>query len=219
MSRNCVAPLALGERPGGVEQAIGQRALAVVDVRDDAEVADALEVGHAFVAASERQGRFRGFEIGGERIPPAPQADARASALEQSSTDQAGRARRQVQILGPDAIDDEILEAGRRRGRPAPAPTRWWLRRRRPDDTARGLPVRGAREAPRQGPRRRWGARAGRRRPAGPRSLAPARGPRAWARIAARKLRPRPNTQLVRTTRKSSETARTRSSPSSLVRP
>ncbi len=48
-----LAPLALAERPGGVEQAIGQGALAVVDVRDDAEVADALEVAHAFAARGD----------------------------------------------------------------------------------------------------------------------------------------------------------------------
>ena len=40
LSRNCVALLARRERLGGVEQPIGERALAVVDVRDDAEVAD-----------------------------------------------------------------------------------------------------------------------------------------------------------------------------------
>jgi hypothetical protein len=41
-------PLALGKGAGGVEQAIGQGALSVVDVRHDAEVADAPEVRHGF---------------------------------------------------------------------------------------------------------------------------------------------------------------------------
>ena len=36
------ALLALGERARRVQQPIGERALAVIDVRDDAEVADAL---------------------------------------------------------------------------------------------------------------------------------------------------------------------------------
>ena len=36
--------LALAERAGELEQAIGQGGLAVVDVRDDAEVADELRV-------------------------------------------------------------------------------------------------------------------------------------------------------------------------------
>ena len=35
-----LAGLALGDRPGQLQQPIGQRALAVVDVRDDGEVAD-----------------------------------------------------------------------------------------------------------------------------------------------------------------------------------
>jgi hypothetical protein len=41
-----VAPLARLEGAGDVEQAVGERALAVVDVRHDAEVPDAGLVGH-----------------------------------------------------------------------------------------------------------------------------------------------------------------------------
>jgi hypothetical protein len=42
-----IALLAPGERPGGVQQPVGQGALAVVDVGDDAEVADPLGIGHS----------------------------------------------------------------------------------------------------------------------------------------------------------------------------
>ena len=41
-----IAHLALAQRVGLFQQAVGQRALAVVDVRDDAVVADVLAVGH-----------------------------------------------------------------------------------------------------------------------------------------------------------------------------
>ena len=33
--------------PGGLEQPVGQRALAMVDVRDDAEIADVVALNHA----------------------------------------------------------------------------------------------------------------------------------------------------------------------------
>ena len=35
------------DRPGGFQQAVGQGALAVVDVRDDAEIADVVALNHA----------------------------------------------------------------------------------------------------------------------------------------------------------------------------
>ncbi len=44
-------PLALGERAGLLEQAVGERRLAVVDVGDDGEIADVRDVGHRDVAA------------------------------------------------------------------------------------------------------------------------------------------------------------------------
>ncbi len=49
--------LALGERPGPLEQAVGERRLAVVDVGDDREVADARRRVHAGSAAPGRRGR------------------------------------------------------------------------------------------------------------------------------------------------------------------
>ena len=41
-----------GERLGGLEQAIGERALPMIDVSDDAEIADAAGIGHALTLAS-----------------------------------------------------------------------------------------------------------------------------------------------------------------------
>src|SRR5690606_13449085 len=78
--------LALGQRAGRLEDAVGQRALAVVDVRDDGEVADARDrKRHATGGASmisgaaaskwgrptPRQGLRRGErrEVVGERSP------------------------------------------------------------------------------------------------------------------------------------------------------
>jgi hypothetical protein len=49
---NLTLCLLLREGPGDRQQAIGERGLAVIDVGDDAEVADTLEVGHRFSAAS-----------------------------------------------------------------------------------------------------------------------------------------------------------------------
>ena len=58
--------LTLLQRPGGLDQSIGQRRLAVIDVRDDAEVADVIELqgrlngGRSDGHGSERTGRTVG---------------------------------------------------------------------------------------------------------------------------------------------------------------
>jgi hypothetical protein len=61
-----------GERAREREQPIGQRGLAVVDVRDDAEVADACEVAHSLGAgAPEVAGGRAGAADAAEGIPGA----------------------------------------------------------------------------------------------------------------------------------------------------
>ena len=59
--------LAIGERAGGVEQAVGQRRLAVIDVGDDGEVADECVVGVGMARWETARGAERSSDRGGRR--------------------------------------------------------------------------------------------------------------------------------------------------------
>ena len=50
-----LAHLALGEAAGGLDQPVGERLLAVVDVGDDREIADMGQVGHRAALSGARR--------------------------------------------------------------------------------------------------------------------------------------------------------------------
>src|SRR5690606_27077691 len=52
-----LAHLALGKAPGELDQPVGQRRLAVVDMRDDREVADMVRFGHGGADSTGYRGR------------------------------------------------------------------------------------------------------------------------------------------------------------------
>jgi hypothetical protein len=49
--KNLVGHLALGKRPGELEQAVGQRRLAMIDVGDDREVPNEASLGHETIVS------------------------------------------------------------------------------------------------------------------------------------------------------------------------
>ena len=111
-----LAKLALGDRPRLEQELVGQRALAVVDVGDDREIADELGIkGHATcpVALGKPSGRNdaarkTAAEANRARVGPAPTnglhvAPARGACLPRQS--QPSKARRNPEFQNPNSDD------------------------------------------------------------------------------------------------------------------